>query len=214
MSTAKEFQYLASLGYGGSLADKRNAYYQDLINNGGDPDFPTALGEYVPGREFWGGTALITGSGILTLTYFTARRTETVNNIQGSTAATAAGATPTLCRYGVYQIAADGSGALVSSTVNDTALWAAANTDYPKSLSTPFNKVVGQRYAVGALCISAAAMPSFVGTAPSLGTATVQNVFGAAPRLNGRLGGQADLPSNFSDASLSNHHTRIGFRLF
>lgn len=64
------------------------------------------------------------------------------------------------------------------------------------------------------LIISAAAMPSFVGTAPSLGTATVQNVFGAAPRLNGRLGGQVDLPSNFSDASLSSHHTRIGFRLF
>lgn len=52
MSTAKEFQYLQQIGYNGSIADKRNAYYTDLITNGGQPDRPT-VGEIIPDREQW-----------------------------------------------------------------------------------------------------------------------------------------------------------------
>jgi hypothetical protein len=54
---------------------------------------------------------------------FTARKTETVNNIAAFTGGTAAtGTTPTLCRMGVWQVNSDESLTLVGACTNDTTL--------------------------------------------------------------------------------------------
>lgn len=143
------------------------------------------------------------GSGTLALTYFTAQRSESISQVRTSTQATAAGATPTICRFGVYSIDAAGAGTLIASTANDTTLFAAAFTVYTRSFSSAFVKQAGQLYALGILVLSAAALPNFYSAAvtpqmPNFGT-------GLAPRLSARLTGQTDLPGSFAAGSLADN---------
>lgn len=137
---------------------------------------------------------------VLSLTYFTARKTETVSNIASSTAGTAAAATPTLCRMGLYLIATDGGGTLVASCANDTALWAATFQRYAKALTVPYLKIAGQRYAFATLCVNAGATPALTCAGMTFGnSATMQ----ASPKLAALKGSLSDLPASFTDASLS-----------
>lgn len=210
MSTAKMFQYLASLGYVGSLADKLNAYYTDLIANGGDPDF-TVAGEIVPDRSTWNAVNVpITAANSLVLSYWTARRTETINNVTFVSGSTAAGATPTLVRYGVYAVAPNGDLTLIASTPNDVNIFAATNTAYPKALSVPWNKQVGQRYAVGTLVVTATTVPTLSGCT---GLTSMAPYMFQAPTLCSRLAGQTDLPNFISVGSLVANAFRPGFIL-
>lgn len=119
------------------------------------------VGEYVPRRELINGNAATTVSGTLMLTYFTARKTEAINSLYMMSGATAAGATPTLCRAGVFSVADNGDITPLASIANDTALFIAANTEYTRALTSPFQKVAGVRYATGILVITGATMPSF-----------------------------------------------------
>jgi hypothetical protein len=134
----------------------------------------------------------------LQLTYFTARKSETTTQgkvICGGVAA----ATPTLIRYGLYLIAANGDGTLVASTPSDTTLLAATNAAYPKAWSTPYAKVAGQRYAFGVLSVAATA-----GSLTGIVTSGFTAELAVAPRLTAHLPGQADLPASFTDAGLTN----------
>src|SRR5688572_24209899 len=161
-------------------------------------NFLTAAEEIFP-RDLATSLGGPSGSGQLRLMYFTCRKTETTSQVRMYSSTTAAGATPTLVRIGLYSIAANGDGTLVASTVNDTALFSAASTTYQKSWSTPYAKAAGQRYAVGLLIVTAAALPtllgSFVGNA---GLATA-----SAPTMAASLTGQADLPVSYTAASLT-----------
>lgn len=210
MSTAKQFQYLTQLGYTGTLADKQNAYYTDLIANGGNPDIPTA-GGFVPDRELWSvATAGPVVSGAMPLAYFTANRTETITSVTTYSGTTAAGATPTLCRVGVYSVDSSGNLTLVASIANDTTLWASTNTAYLRTFSTPWAKTVGQRYAVGVLVVSGATVPTLVGT-----SGTSLNMIGTAllvsPTLSARITAQTDLPASIAVGSLVVWNIRTGF---
>jgi len=124
----------------------------------------------------------------LRLTFFTARKTETITQIRTITGSTAAvGAT--LCRVGIYSVDGSGNLTLIAATANDTALWIAGTTAYTKSLSASFTKTRGQRYAVGYLVVGASTAPTFVG---------LNNIFpasevAASPRLSGFVGSQSDL---------------------
>lgn len=129
----------------------------------------------------------------LRLGYFTAQKTESINTVGLTTAGIAAGATPTLIRFGIYSIDGSGNGTLVASTPNDTTLLSVINTRYTKGLSAPWSKVTGQRYAIGILIVTAAATPSAMGWASTAGHV----VFGIAPRITGLISGQADLPGSF-----------------
>jgi len=145
--------------------------------------------------------AAATGSMVsqsLRLTFFTARTSETVTQVRQWTGTTAAGATPSLCRLGLYSVAANGDIALVASTPNDTTLFAAANTAYTKSFSASYALATGLRYALGILVVSAAAMPSFYSAAAALSATELAT----APRLAAAVAAQADLPASVVAASL------------
>jgi hypothetical protein len=120
-------------------------------------------------------------SGQLVLTYFTAKKTETILSATTWTGGTAAAATPTVNRYGVYSIAADGAGTLINQCAHDAALFATANTAYNKAFTAAFAKVEGQRYAFGVIVVTAGAMPTFFGQAFG-GSAAGDKIAAVSPR--------------------------------
>lgn len=138
-------------------------------------------------------SAVTTTTGNLRLTYFTARKTETTTQVRVNTGTTAAAATPTLCRLGLYLIDSAGDGTLVASIANDTTLFAATSTAYTRSWSAPYAKTAGLRYALGILVVSGAATPTLNGATLSNGTEA-----SIAPQVAGNISGQADLPASFS----------------
>lgn len=143
-------------------------------------------------------TAATMTSQQLRLTYFTAVKSETIASIRMVTGSTAAGATPTLVRAGIYTVAGNGDLTLVASTANDTTLLAAPNTSYTKALSSSYAVTAGTRYAVGLLVVTAAAAP----TVPAWG-GTLNATELVGPRFAASLSGQSNLPSTPTDASLS-----------
>jgi hypothetical protein len=157
-----------------------------------------ASGETCLPRECGIGSTTALVSGNMPVTYFTAQKSEVVNQILGFTGNVAAGATPTFCAMGWYSVDALGNLTQVGGCANDTTLFAAAFTTYTRPLITPFLKQAGQRYAYGLLCISAAAMPTLSGYN---GAVVLANV---APRLSGIVNGQVALPTNVPVGSVSN----------
>ncbi|CAN7468027.1 glycosyl hydrolase family 28-related protein [Arthrobacter sp. LjRoot78] len=132
------------------------------------------------------------GSGFMLMTYFTAQKTESITQVKAATGNTAYAATPTLCRYGIFSVAGDGSLTLLASTPSDTTMFAAANTTYTRTLTSTFSKVAGVRYAVGVLVVTTAATGTFQGYS-ALSNATSD--FALGPQLSAAVSGQTDLPS-------------------
>lgn len=133
------------------------------------------------------------------LTYFTARKSEAAANVVVTTTGTPAGATPTLIRFGLYSVAGNGDLTLVASTPNDTTLLAVANTEYSKALSAPFALTAGNRYAFGALVVTAATAPTVAGFAQAGSAAMTAR----APRMGGFMAAQTDLPASVASGSVS-----------
>jgi len=134
-----------------------------------------------------GGGNVLTSTS-MKISWFTALRTETINNVRTMTAGTAA-ATVTLCRIGIYDFE---TGLLVASTANDATMWIATNTLYPKALSAPWSKVVGKRYGAAFLFVGTTA-PAMVGWSVS-GSSTDALIF-MSPPLSTAVGSQSDLPA-------------------
>lgn len=146
-------------------------------------------------------TSVTTTSGVLALSYFVATKTETITQVRMASGGTAAGATPTLVRIGIWPAASDGSlSTLLASCASDTALFAAATTVYTKTLSSSFSKVAGTRYACGVLVVTAAAAPSLTGYGAA-STATAG--WDLAPRMAAVVNSQTDLPSTVAVGSLA-----------
>lgn len=170
------------------------------LNAGADANLLTVGQETLP-RDRLVTLAITISSGSLRLTYFTARKSETSTQGRMYSGSTAAAATPTLCRWGLYSIESSGDGTLVASIANDTTLFAAANTGYLRSWSSSIDTVAGQRYAWGAIVVSGAATPTYVGTGTNGGAYTT--IAATAPRLAGIITGQTDLPSSFTAGSVA-----------
>lgn len=149
-------------------------------------------------------TTTTTTSTYLRLGYFTAPTATTVANALIATGTTAAGATPTVVRIGLYTVAANGDLTLVASTPNDTTLLAATNTLYTKALSSSYLLMAGQRYALGWLIVTAAATPTVLGTFPASSSSALAAL---SPRLCGLVTGQTDLPASVLAASVANTTT-------
>jgi hypothetical protein len=134
----------------------------------------------------------------LHLMYFQARKTGPITTIFTTSGNASVGAT--LARIGVYSINTGTlAGTLVASTANDTALWSGGFTPYTPPLTTTFNKVQGNFYAIGYLWRGA--------TPPYVEACAVRySSAGFAPRILGELAGQTDLPGGFADAALSTSH--------
>ena len=130
------------------------------------------------------------------LTYFRAKRTETINTVRLISGATAASGL-TLFRVGIYSEATNGDLTLVASTPNDTALMIATHTAYNKALSASFAKVAGQEYAVGVLCVGTTP-PSVAGVQlASSGTVAAEGS-DLRPKVAAWKAGQTDLPATIT----------------
>lgn len=140
-----------------------------------------------------------TATQSLRLSYFTAIRTEPEASVRVLCGGTAAAATPTLVRIGLYSVAANGDIALIASTPNDTTLFATINTAYTKAYSVAAQLTAGVRYARGILIVTGAATPTFFA---SLASTVFGNELAVAPRLSASVPGQADLPASVVAASL------------
>ena len=165
-------------------------------------------GEAVYSREQIVSSGVNVASGSLRMTYFTCGKTESISQVRLHTGSTAAGATPTICRIAVYLVDdATQNLTLVASTANDTTLFAAATTEYVKAFSAPFTKYKGNRYAIGVLVVTAAAVPNFCGqnSIPAAET-------GKPPRITA-YSAQADIVGSITDASLTTGASRIYFAL-
>lgn len=176
-----------------------------------DYDSLTA-GEFIPPRNRMTGNGIAVATGTLYLTYFTADKTETISTLTVWTGATQAAATPTLCRMGVYSVAANGDLTLAASTPNDTSLFAAQNTAYAKGVSVALSKVAGQRYAHALLITSSTTMPTFHGVQLPA-TSPTNSIVMLAPAICGRVTSQTDLPSPISAASVVGYQAMVSMQL-
>lgn len=160
-------------------------------------DFSTPAVGYEIFPRHLAASGLTFNSQTLRLGFFNCRRTISVSSVSVDTNTTAAAATPTLCRIGIYRWEADSSITLVGSTANDTTLFAAASTTYTKALSATTTLVGGTRYGVGVLVVTGAAAPTLSGIA--IGAAVSQR----APKNTAQVNTQADLPSTVVAGSLA-----------
>lgn len=156
-------------------------------------------------RQFASSAGVSMTSQLLRLAYVIAPQTRTITNFSTAVHSTAAGATPSVCRIGLYEIdETTHDGTLVASCANTTSMWAATTTEYTPALSTAYTVTVGKRYAFGVLCVTAAAAPSLHGcttTFSSPGPATT--ISAARGRISTTLAAQADLPASFLDSALT-----------
>ncbi|HUM06410.1 MAG TPA: hypothetical protein VLT90_13175 [Terriglobales bacterium] len=161
-----------------------------------DP-FAVASGQQTMRREDCSSVALAYSTGDVRLTMLRPRYNFTATQIIMRTGSTAAAATPSICRYGLYLLNAAGdTWTLVGSTPNDTTLFAAANTQYSKTMSASVAMNPASRYAITAMCVTATTAPSFTGVS------TQADVLNIAPAMSGTLLAQTDLPSSILVASL------------
>lgn len=180
-----------------------------------DPDLPLAaasrqyvdrsdknlldVGQAVIPRHDVVASTLVVNTQALRLTYFTFLKDQVSTKVRIVTGTTAAGATPTLCRIGLYLINGAGDGILVAAIANDTALFNLASTSVTRNWLASYQMIADQRYALGTLVVTTAATPTIAGVGLSLAMNT-ENV--ESPRLTGRLNNQTNLPASFADASL------------
>lgn len=168
---------------------------QYLIRGGGQSVYPR------DGAHTASSTAA--ASQELVLAGFVCKRTETTSGIRVWTGTTAAAATPTLCRMGLYERSfADNSLALVASHANDTTLYAAASTQYAKSWTTPYRMTKGREYFAAILIVTGVAMPTFATPATGWATPFLNGSSLSFPMTHAKVTAQADLPATVANASL------------
>jgi hypothetical protein len=143
-------------------------------------------------------TSTTMANQVLRLSFFVARKTETSTQVRVLSGGTAAGATPTLARIGLYTIASNGDGTLAASITSDTTLFAGTNTAYTRSWSSSIGMVAGNRYALGILVVTGATAPTVLSTIIG-----VPSESGVAPILGGTISAQTDLPASFLSGGVS-----------
>lgn len=148
---------------------------------------------------------LVTVSGALALSYFRAPKAFTAANMAYYSTATAAGATPTLVKFGLYSVASNGDLTLIGVTASDTGIFVAANTRYARALLTPVALTPGTLYASAMLLTTAAALPTLL--APNALSPT-SAALSQAPRLCGIVAAQADIGASYTAAQVSNSGSR------
>lgn len=173
-----------------------------------DP-FPLTTGEANVSRINLS-TVNATTTQTLTLSYFTASKTESIANVK--TIASTAGATLTLCRLGIYSEAGNGDLTLVASIANDTTLWVSNSTAYSRAFSVAWSKTAGQRYALGMLVVGTT-LPLMYGLAFT-NAAIAGTIMSTAPRIYGQVASQSDLPSTITAATVANAAPRYIYAEF
>jgi hypothetical protein len=197
-SSSAPQSYAAALTASQSYTDTSVA---GLISKYQTVDTPTQ-GEMVPRRsDAITGTANAMGTGVLYGCCFTAEKTENVSNVTVYTVA-ARSVAPTLVRFGLYLINADGSATLVASTTNDTTLFGTANAAVSKAFGSSYQKIAGNRYFVSVLVVQGSGtLPTMVGLQAT--NTAVQAALIAPPALSFQVTGQSDLPGSLTAVQLA-----------
>jgi hypothetical protein len=208
----------ASISLGSNTVTMTKAQLNTAVS---DADVAVTTGPFPPDQlaagfatlPRWGVNVatLALATGTMQLTFFTADKTQSVSGATVRTGSTAAAATPTLCRIGLFSVAANGDIALIASTPNDTTLFAAASTTYTKAFSASVGVTLGDRLAVGILVVSGAAMPTMAGN--TAGTLLGSAEMAIASRLAGQVASLSDLPSSTVAASIANNTALIYSRV-
>jgi len=162
-----------------------------------DPDLITT-GESTFSRRNIATNAATVGNTTLRLSYFTARKTETITTVLTTTGTVGTTSGATLARIGIYSVDGSGNLTLVASTANDTTLWVSAATAYTKTLSASWSKVKGTRYALALLVVGGSTGLTFPGTLTGSSA-----MLALAPRLSGLVASQTDLPSSIAVGSVT-----------
>lgn len=154
------------------------------------------------------GVGTTSATQALNLSFFRAPinyQVTTLGTITGSTIA----AGTTLIRFGLYALTPGGPLTLIGSTPNDATLFGVASTRSSKALSSSVAVTKGSWYAVGVLYVGATA-PTL---AALLATAITNVPLLSAPRLNGTVAGQTDLPSSVANASIAASNLHYWFEI-
>lgn len=164
----------------------------------------------VPRTELTAANVMV--SGVLYVSYLTAQRTELVGRVR-LVCATAAGATPTLCKVALFSVGAgdDLTSDLTEllTSANDTSLFSSSNTAYTVTFPDWVTKTAGQRYAVGVLVVSGSSMPTLAGMQVSTLAAVETSV---PPILSAELSGQSDITGDVTgtlSTSTSLHYVAL-----
>lgn len=169
---------------------------------GGDTILGSNAGESVYSRsDYTSSTAA--ASAEMVLAGFVARKTQPITQIRVCTSGTAAAATPTVIRMGVYSRNVAGDLTLLASHAHDATLFAATNTVYTKTLTSTFFKVAGVEYYVGICIVSGAAMPTFAAPASGWPAGFLASTFSLMrPATHAKVTALADLPSSVLNANV------------
>lgn len=147
--------------------------------------------------------SLSAASQQLNATLWVPERTQLVSNIQVHVG-TAAGATPTVIRFGIYSIAGTTATQIIA-TPNDTTLLAAAGALSGRNVTTPGVVTRGVPYFICSIVVTGAALPTFGCKAGGAGlnAASQDAMYGSGLRAMGIIAAQSDLPASFTTTSLS-----------
>lgn len=147
-------------------------------------------------------------SGTVLLTYRRAQKTETITKL-AMASGTAAGATPTLVKFGVYEVdELTGDLTRVAVTASDTATFSTANTAYELSLTSSWSKTKGTLYAYAVLIVTTASLPTIVGNSHFSST-PVNAILALSPRITAAVASQTDLPASITAGTLANSNRAL-----
>ncbi len=155
-----------------------------------DTQFDLAVGENTMRRREINSSTLAPGNGNLRLTFFKARRTESIGHIRTQVSVAAVGAT--LARVGLWTVnVSNGDITLVAASDNNTGLWASTTGAHTAALSAAYVKTRDVWYGFGILVVGTSTGPQFYGNAfvPAAEAGSIT----APLRLSGIVGSQTDL---------------------
>ncbi len=183
-----------------TLSELRAAFVAD-VEVAKDTD-ELVVGEGTMSRRLVNSSTISSGSGLFRIGLFTARKSETIRRVTVFSGDTAAAATPTLCRVGIYRLENDGSATLIASIANDTTLFATNQTSYTRALLNSFEKVKNVRYGIGTIVVSGFATPTLVGLATRLVGNNDAHMVNSPP-ISTAISALTDLPATITAAQLS-----------
>lgn len=146
-------------------------------------------------------------SGTQQFTFFTASQTRRIQSI-ATDIGTAAVATPTLCRLGLYEVTLTQGVNLLAATANDPNLFSVGSSSPRRDLNVPVVIERGRRYAAALLLVSAAAGPTIL-RAISGGQTSLR-----LPRTTGNITGVTDLVQSAANADIGLATSVLFFDLF
>ena len=156
-------------------------------------------------RLFANSNTITVATGTVKLTYFTADAALTVGNLKVVTGTTgSSGTAPTLCKLGLYSVAANGDLALIASSANDVTMFGAATSEVIRAVTTPAAVAQGARLALAVLVVSTGTLPQLAGATPSI------TLLALDKRLYGQISGQTDLPATWTTGVATSNTVHYG----